>query len=195
MLCAVKIKKKMTADHFAAWFEEHRMSGRCEKNFDGSANAMEAAAAEILWKRSIDFCKFRYNTILSDGDAKTYKHLQDLKVYGSDIPIQKEECINHISKRLNKGLKNVVDDCKKKGITLGGKKHGSLTEDVITRLQLYYRNAIVENIPNVENMKRAIYATLRHCGSTDQNPEHSSCPVGNKSWCFFNRALENDEQT
>ena len=122
-VCSMK-KKIMSLEAFNSWYEEHARSGRCEKNFDGSANAMEAAAAEILWKRSIKMCNFKYTTILSDGDAKTYKHLQNLCVYGNDDLIQKEERIKHVAKRVNKGLRQVVEDYKKRVITLGGKKQG-----------------------------------------------------------------------
>ena len=39
-------------------------------------------------------------SVLSDGDAKTYNHLVDLNVYGDDCPVTKEQCVNHVSKRL-----------------------------------------------------------------------------------------------
>ena len=63
------------------------------------------AAAEAIWKRSVMTTKMRYTTLLSDGDAKTFKHLCDLHVYGPDCAIMKEECINHIAKCLGTGLK------------------------------------------------------------------------------------------
>lgn len=187
-------EKKMSCEQYAVWYEGHKTSGDCESNFDGSSNAMEAAAAEILWKRSIDFANFRYTTMLSDGDAKTFSHLQNLKVYGNEVNIQKEECINHIAKRLGKGLLSVVNEWKKKNVTLGGKKHGSLTESAIARLQIYYRSAITKNIPDVDAMKKAIFATLRHCGSTDSNPQHITCPDGPDSWCFYNKAIAMGEE-
>ncbi|GFW68298.1 uncharacterized protein TNCV_2262881 [Trichonephila clavipes] len=42
-------------------------------------------------------------------------------------------------------------------------------------------------------MKSAIYATLYHCSSTDAKPKHNKCPNGKLSWCFFKRALANEE--
>lgn len=42
-------------------------------------------------------------------------------------------------------------------------------------------------------MKKAIYATLDHAMSTDDKPLHSRCPSGEKSWCFFNRAIAKQE--
>ncbi|GFV38011.1 uncharacterized protein TNCV_1491151 [Trichonephila clavipes] len=42
-------------------------------------------------------------------------------------------------------------------------------------------------------MKSAIYATLYHCSSTEAKPKHNKCPNGKLSWCFFKRALANEE--
>ncbi|GFW58990.1 uncharacterized protein TNCV_2830961 [Trichonephila clavipes] len=37
-------------------------------------------------------------------------------------------------------------------------------------------------------MKKAVYATLYHSISTYQNPQHSKCPIGVDSWCFYQSA-------
>ena len=58
-----------TAAHPAGW---RRLIGR---DGDGSSGGMETAAAEQLWERSIDKFGFRYTTLLSEGDAKTYNQL------------------------------------------------------------------------------------------------------------------------
>lgn len=100
---------------------------------------MEVAAAEVLWKRSINIHKFRYVSVLSDGDCKTYSHLQKLAVYGPDISIAKEG-LNHIAKR----LKNIVTEWRVKGVTLGGRKPGNLKEETIVKLANYYRSAITK---------------------------------------------------
>ena len=63
--------------HSTEWKEQHT-----ECKYTGTSGGMEADAAETLWSRSVDRHKFRYTTILSDGDSKTYKHLRALKVYG-----------------------------------------------------------------------------------------------------------------
>ena len=72
----------MEAAHRAGW---RRLIGR---DGGGSSGGMEAAAAEQLWKRSIDKFGFRYTTLLSDGDAKTYNQLYSKRVFG-DTPIEK----------------------------------------------------------------------------------------------------------
>ena len=43
--------------------------------------------------------QFRYTTLLSDGDANTHTHLCGLEMYGGDVGILKEECVNHVAKR------------------------------------------------------------------------------------------------
>ncbi|GFV29195.1 uncharacterized protein TNCV_4602271 [Trichonephila clavipes] len=99
-----------------------------------------------------------------------------------------EECVNHVAKRLGTALRNKVKEWRSKGVTLDGRKQGSLTDATITKLQNFYRKAIVDNVPEVEKMKASIFATLFHCMSTDAKPMHSKCPDGKLSWCFYNRA-------
>ncbi|GFW84645.1 uncharacterized protein TNCV_2596901 [Trichonephila clavipes] len=65
---------------------------------------MEMKAAAKIWFRS-EACGFHYTALLSDGDAKTHKFLNSLKIYGPDVEIWKEECINHTP--LAKGEKPV----------------------------------------------------------------------------------------
>ena len=63
---------------------------------------MELASARAICERSIDKYKLRYNNILCDGDAKTVIALNDAKIY--DQQIQKEDCVNHVTKRLYNGI-------------------------------------------------------------------------------------------
>lgn len=149
---------------------------------------MELAAAEILWKRSQEECHMRYTTMLSDGDLKTFNHLQNLRIYRRVI-LEKEECLNHVSKRLFTALTDLVKNGKIQGITLGGKKSGALTNKVISLLSIYYRASVVRNYSNVNAMQKDILATLTHCSSTDSSPNHSKCPKSKDSWCFYNKAI------
>ena len=176
---------------FFFWFEGHK--AQCQRNYSGSSPAMEMEAGERLWRRS-EKLGFRYTILLSDGDSKTFNHLEKLKIYGDEFPITKEECINHISKRLGTGLRNEVKKCKAKNITLGGKTYGSLKETTIVKLTQYYRSAIVNNIPNIADMKKAVFATLSHCKSTDAKPQHGKCPQGETSWCFYNQSIAKGEK-
>ena len=58
--------------------------------------------------------------MLSDGDSSTYAHLCALKVYGDDVVIHKEECVNHIVKQMGTGLCNLAEMTKKAGVSPGG---------------------------------------------------------------------------
>ncbi|KAJ4445231.1 hypothetical protein ANN_07032 [Periplaneta americana] len=126
--------------------------------------------------------------MLCDGDAKTYIKLNSVKPYGKNVEIEKEECINHMGKRLGTALRGAVDKWKVLGVTLGGRGDGAITKHVITKLQKYYDKSIRSNIGNIHNMKSAIYATLHHSISTDSKPQHFLCPPGSNSWCFYKRA-------
>ncbi|GFT47433.1 uncharacterized protein TNCV_3749841 [Trichonephila clavipes] len=171
---------------FHIWQKGH--ADECDKSFDGTSGAMEMHAALIMWRRSISDCQMRFVSMLSDGDSTTFQFLSDNKIYGSDIKIEKEECMNHIAKRLGTSLRNKVREWKVKKVTLGGRKQGSLTDKNITKLQNYYRKAIKDNVPDNDKMKTAIYASLMHCSSTDKKPMHGKCPEGESSWCFYKRA-------
>lgn len=50
--------------------------------------------------------------MLSNGDANAFKKVLELDPY--DELIKKEECVNHVGKRLGTALHNLVSDCSKK---------------------------------------------------------------------------------
>ena len=167
------------------WYRKHKSN--CQKNYNGSSPAMEMEAAERIWKRS-EKNGFRYTTLVSDGDSKTFAHLTDLNLY-KDQKIEKVECLNHVAKRLGSGLRKIVAKNTGKGQPLGGKAYGSLKGTTINKLTNYYRNGIQSNLGDINKMKTAIFATLTHCSSTDEKPNHKKCPTGTESWCFYNRAI------
>ncbi|GFU59099.1 uncharacterized protein TNCV_2933881 [Trichonephila clavipes] len=128
---------------------------------------------------------------LEKGKSSAYNVSSDNKcdeISTEAVPSTSEECVNHVAKRLGAALRNKVKEWRSKGVTLGGRKQGSLTDATITKLQNFYWKAIVDNVPEVEKMKASIFATLFHCISTDAKPMHSKCPDGKLSWCFYNRA-------
>ncbi|GFX05949.1 uncharacterized protein TNCV_759851 [Trichonephila clavipes] len=180
-----------TTAEYDVWYSGHK--NYCQINHVGTSGAMKMKAAAKIWSRS-ESCGFRYTTLLSDGDAITHKFLNSLKIYRPDVEILKEECINHVSKRLGTSLRNLVKDWRAKGITLGGKSYGSLKETTIKKLTQYYQKAILENKGDIQGMKKSIYATLYHSISTDKNPMHMKCPPGKDSWCFYRRALAKGEK-
>lgn len=107
--------------------------------------------------------------------------------------VHKEECINHVRKRLGTQLQKLREKSKvttihrKKRSTLGGRNKP--TDKVLEKLPFYYGQAVWRNTGNnVEELKNDIIATFYHCTSTDKNPWHDHCPPGEKSWCFYRKA-------
>ena len=80
----------------------------------GSSGMMEPEAAKVLWKRSLELHNMRYTTMVGDGDSMTFDSILASKPYG-DIVIKKEECLNHVAKRLGTALRNLVQNCSKQG--------------------------------------------------------------------------------
>jgi hypothetical protein len=109
-------------------------------------------------------------------------------VYGDEYPITKEECVNHMTKRLTGALRKARQEHK-----LGGKGWGKLNDVTITKHGNYYRKAIKGHPNDREGMKTAIFAILYHSLSTDEVPRHGKCPPGNDSFCFYQRALSKNE--
>ncbi|GFO11869.1 hypothetical protein PoB_003837400 [Plakobranchus ocellatus] len=180
--------KRETPHCYEQWKQEHIEKGECTINFEGSSGMMEVRAAEVLWGRFVQRHNLRYTTMVSDGDSKAFNKLLEVQPYGPDVVILKEDCINHVGKRFGTALKNLVANCSKKGITLGGRGHGRLTAETIRKLQIYYTRAIRSG-RSAEEMRRGILAGLYHGYSTDEYPQHQFCPPGPDSWCFFKRSI------
>ena len=123
--------------------------------------------------------------LLGDGDAAVLSALNTLRPYGADVEIVKHECINHISKRMYRGLEKVVKDAKSAvGCGLGGK--GKLTQVRMKKWSQYYRNAGVKHAPDVDKTRDAIWAIYQHSVSTEDDPQHDNCDV---DWCWWQQAM------
>ena len=145
---------------------------------------MECKGAKRVFKRSVNEYNLRYTQFLGDGDSKSFLSVQG--TYGDNVEIKKLECVGHYQKRVGTRLRNL----KKKGKGLGGR--GKLTNAVIDRLQSFFRVAIRQNSGNLEEMKRAVLASLFHVASLKVNNWHyPHCPTGPDSWCKYNVDKEN----
>ncbi|KAH9381036.1 hypothetical protein HPB48_008250 [Haemaphysalis longicornis] len=133
---------------------------------------MEVEAALIMFKRSLSKNGLRYTTVMSDGDSRTMHSLKEEGVYGF-VPIEKKDCINHVCKRMHTALRNVREQKKAQGVTLGGR--GKLTDQKIRRISSYYGYALRSHAHDVPAMQKAVQATLRHMATTDGAPDHSLC--------------------
>ncbi|XP_035827211.1 uncharacterized protein LOC118478202 [Aplysia californica] len=168
---------------YLSWFERHKPL--CNKNFEGSSNAMETRAAEVIFSRSIECRGLIYGTMLCDGDSKALTRVNDLGVY--DIPVQKEDCVNHIAKRIYNQLEQVKKDNKQK-------LNRKLTAAKIKKITNTYATNLRQNAPDIQKMKLGVMGGLFHMMSTDSAPNHRLCPEGETSWCKHNRALAKGEQ-
>ena len=81
---------------------------------------------------------------------------------------------------------------------LGGR--GKLSDPLLDHLRRYLSSSVkrAKHYPSenaIQMLKQYILATLSHITSTDENPDHALCPVGEKSWCFFQQDIAHDRQT
>ncbi|GFT43433.1 uncharacterized protein TNCV_814871 [Trichonephila clavipes] len=60
-------------------------------------------------------------------------------------------------------------------------------------LTKYCSSSIRKNLSSVEDVKRAIWAIYFHKLSTEDNPQHALCPLGEDSWCGYNRSIVTGE--
>ncbi|KAJ8888880.1 hypothetical protein PR048_008374 [Dryococelus australis] len=65
--------------------------------------------------------------------------------------------------------------------------YGRLRDKTIDQFQRYYGTAIRSNANNLENMKKAIWATYFHKFSTDEKPVHHLSP-GPDTWYTYRKA-------
>ncbi|KAE8739199.1 hypothetical protein FOCC_FOCC015305 [Frankliniella occidentalis] len=175
------------SEEYKAWYKTHTDVNECNKTFTGFSGHMESDGAVVLWKRSIQEANMRHTKFVSDGDAKSLPALLKAKPYGDDIIISKDECVNHIGKRMGTALRKVVHDSSKKKETLGGSAAGALTQVKIDKLQSTIRELLLLMRPMLKKMRSAMLATPYHYASTDAKPMHSYCPQGKDSWCFFQK--------
>ena len=110
--CQVWESRDRSTEMYKKWKEEHEKSGKCQCNFKGSAPAMEAEGASVLFACSVERYKLRYRWMVSDGDSKYFARVSTEKPYG-DIAVEKLDCIGHVSKWMGTRLR----DLKKKWVT------------------------------------------------------------------------------
>ncbi|XP_076455485.1 uncharacterized protein LOC143290080 [Babylonia areolata] len=186
--CKLKeAQQDLSAEVMAAWKEGH--AADCCQNHFQSSKSMESEAAKIMWARSIAKHRFRYVEMLSDGDSSAYQAVCNANPYPDYLHnIQKLDCLNHAHKRMGTALRKLAETGR-----LGGRGVGRLTKNKCDSLQNFYRGAIMDNLPNVDKMKAAIWSTLWHSMSTDEQPRHMQCPTGPDSRCFYQKALARGE--
>ena len=101
---------------FTAWNESHKKS--CNKNFDGTSNAMEVEAAAVIFARSVEQRKLIYGTMLCDGDSKALDNVNRLGIY--DLSARQFDLTGaKIKKITNTYAKNLRDNAHVEQMKLG----------------------------------------------------------------------------
>ncbi|CAF1183467.1 unnamed protein product [Adineta ricciae] len=179
---ALSIKEKSRQQ-----YEEIISNHNCQINFKGSSGAMEVDGIHRLFTRSISLYNVKYVNYIGDGDTKTMVKLTDEPPY-PDIVVQKIEDINHWCKKMKHRLEKIKNEMKT--VVIDGKKGisgaGRMTENMIINFKYYYRQAIVRNKTNLEEMVKSVWAIFKHKASTNNEPHHEWCdPI----YCGYLRAL------
>ena len=184
--CKVCVQNEKMKEIDRSKYEKVKADHVCRVNFQGSAPSMESEGAKRVFQRSIEKNGLRYTEFFGDGDSKGFPTIE--KIY-DDVTVVKRECIGHVQKRVGTRLRRLKKSVK----GLGGK--GKLTDSMIDKLQNYYGIALRSNVGNLENMKKAILASLFHVASSESNSWHNHCPQGKDSWCAFQADKANGLKT
>ena len=132
-----------------------------------------------------------YEYYLGDGDSSSFQSVEDAKPYGADFTIKKLECIGHIQKRVGGRLRKLRAEWRGEELSDGKKISGAgrLTESVFNKLQNYFGIAIRQNTDSAYSMKKCALASLFHNTAFDDNKPHGLCPIGENSWCKWQREV------
>ena len=109
-----------TSPDYENWKKKH--SPHCNINHVGSSGKMESDGATEIFCRSIEKHNLVYSTFVGDGDTGTFGRVKEARFvkYGDIYPVEKEECVGHIQKRMGKGLRDYKKSMTSK--TLAGEK-------------------------------------------------------------------------
>ena len=175
---------------YKKWEANH--SDACSINHEGSSGSMEVKGTVMAFRRSIEKRSLMYTKFVGDGDSSCFGSVLEAikKEFGSTYPLEKEECVGHIQKRIGAALLEYKKKMKGQKLADGKGVGGAqrLTEGMIKRIQNYYGLSIRQNKGNLNEMKKAIIAIQHHI-IEDPNKslsfQHRFCPRGVDSWCRF----------
>lgn len=188
-------KQKITREKFDELRAAH--AAHCQINTDRSSPGMEGQGICAMFQRSVEVRGLKYVKYIGDGDSKGFNEVRQAAPYGPECPVQKEECIGHIQKRVGNNLRELKKTKKKEklsdGLPLGGR--GRLSDRMIDMLQTYYGMAIRGSNADIQIMARHIWAALMHRASSDDKPQHQFCPIGQDSWCAWQRIKAGSQET
>ena len=154
---------------------------------------MEKEDAVEMFLRSLDKHNLRYTTYVGDGDSSSFGAVKEAlqKKYGDKYPLEKEDCIGHIQKRMGTSLRSYKNKARgtklKDGFGVGGA--GRLTDGAVDQIQTNYGYAIRNNKGEIDNIICAIWAlfyhTIRGSPSDSRAEQHFYCPKDIGTWCKY----------
>ena len=129
---------------------------------------MEVECARQMWKRSTEKHNLCNTTMLCYGYSSAFDAVVAEKPYGPNITIEKEDCVNHVSKWMGTALRKLVNLSKAQKELISGK--GKLTQENMKRIQNYYGRAIKEHSNDLDLLKKRICAILFHLSFSNEHP-------------------------
>ena len=71
-----------------------------------------------MHERSIEMHNLRYNPFIGDGDSSSFSTVEKSMPYGPLITHYKHDCVNHVTKRMGTGLRELIKQYKGSGLKL-----------------------------------------------------------------------------
>ena len=188
--CIYYNKHDKESSFYKEWAQNH--SNNCRINHEGSSGKMEGRGATLAFKRSIEKRCLMYTQFVGDGDSSCFGTVLEAvkEEFGDLYPVEKEECVGHIQKRMGSALLDYKKSMKGRKLSDGKGVGGAhrLTEDMIKRIQNYYGLSVRQNKGDLLGMKKAITAIQYHIidePGKSLSHQHRFCPQGKDSWCRF----------
>jgi hypothetical protein len=141
-----KQDKLVSELEYLEWWTEH--DSECLLTHETSSSSMEKEGINQIYERSIEKHNIRYRPYIGDGDSSSFHEVELGMPYGALYPVEKEECVNHITKRMGTNLRELLRMHKGKKLADGkglGGKGGGLTLTRVDSIQSFYGKSIREN--------------------------------------------------
>ena len=106
-----------------------------------------------------------------------------------DEQVEKLNCVGHVQKRLGTALRNLKVQYQSVKLVDGKKLVVQGNSQIHWSIQIIMSMRFEENL---NQMIRAVQATLLHSNSSDETPRHHLCPTWKDSWCKWQQAKAQD---
>ena len=140
-----------------------------------------------IWLHSVEKLKLMYTSFISYGNSKGFGKLKVLKLYG-DKTIVKHKCIGHVGKRLGAKLRKLVQWKMTYPDGKPAKFGRHFTSKTMDALGIYYGGPSVTTLVMLVQWRKQSEPSST-TASTDEDPKHQFCSVGEESWCKYQHAI------